>query len=114
MVYLFQFAILLLFWLLGEGLSLLLSSVILIPGSILGMILLFFALSLGIIKEKQIRETSDFLLNNIAFFFVPASIGVMSIFSSQFVVLIIVAVISSILTMAATMLVTQFLTKGDH
>ncbi|MBF4695321.1 CidA/LrgA family protein [Fusibacter ferrireducens] len=114
MVYLFQFAILLLFWLLGEGLSLLLDSVILIPGPILGMLLLFFALSLGIVKEKQIQETSDFLLNNIAFFFIPASIGVMSIFTSQLIVLIIIGIIATIITMMTTMFVTQFLTKGER
>ena len=114
MIYLIQFAILLLFWFLGETLSVILSPIILIPGSILGMLLLFLALSLGILKEKHIEETSDFLLNNIAFFFIPASVGVMAIVTSNLFILIIIGIVSTIITMLVTMLVTQMLTKGDR
>lgn len=113
MNYLFQFSILLFFWLLGEGVSLILSQFILIPGSIMGMILLFIALNLGIIKEDQIKDTSDFLLKNIAFFFLPASIGVMAYFTSDLISLVSIAVISTIITMTVTMLITQLLTKGE-
>lgn len=113
MKYLIQFSILLFFWLLGEGMSLVLSQLILIPGSIMGMILLFLALSCGLLKEEQIKDTSDFLLKNIAFFFVPASIGVMGYFTSDLISLMVIAIISTIFTMTVTMLITQFLTKGD-
>ncbi len=114
MIYLIQFAILLFFWFLGETLSVILSPIILIPGSILGMLLLFLALSLGILKEKHIEETSDFLLNNIAFFFIPASVGVMAIVTSNLFILIIIGIVSTIITMLVTMFITQVLTKGDH
>ncbi|GAU77974.1 CidA/LrgA family protein [Fusibacter sp. 3D3] len=114
MIYLIQFAILLFFWFLGECLSILLGPIILIPGSILGMILLFLGLSLGILKEKHIEETCDFLLNNIAFFFIPASVGVMAVFTSDLVVLILIGIASTVITMIVTMFVTQALTKGDR
>ena len=46
-----------------------------IPGNVLGMLLLFLLLCLKIIKVEQLREVTDFLLSNIAFFFVPAGVG---------------------------------------
>lgn len=114
MKYLFQLAILMMLWAAGEVVSILLSPFISIPGSILGMLILFFLLSSGVIKEHHIQETSDFLLNNIAFFFVPASIGVVAVFSNHLLLLFIIAIISTIVTMLVTMFVTQFLTKGGH
>ena len=46
-----------------------------IPGNVLGMLLLFLLLCLKIVKVEQLREVTDFLLSNIAFFFVPAGVG---------------------------------------
>jgi len=114
-----QLAILLGFWLLGEWLSRLLSSIILIPGAILGMILLAIALTTGILKEKQVDEISDLFLNNISFFFVPASVGLLALnqlTSTLLIKLILIAIISTFTTMWVSMFVTQLLVKkrGDQ
>lgn len=112
-----QFGVLIGFWLMGELLSSLLESVIAIPGSILGMVLLFFALTSGVLKEKQIKDVGDFLLTNIAFFFVPASVAIIAlngIDSEHVTALVIVALASTFLTMVVTMLVTHILTKGKE
>ena len=42
------------------------------PASVIGMILLFALLVFRVLKVEHIREKSDFLLANMAFFFVPA------------------------------------------
>ncbi|MCD4714127.1 MAG: CidA/LrgA family protein [Clostridiales bacterium] len=112
-----QFGILIGFWLVGELLSSILESIIAIPGSILGMVLLFVALTSGVLKEKQIKDIGDFLLTNIAFFFVPASVAILAldgIGSEHVTPLVIVALVSTFVTMVVTMLVTHVLTRGKE
>lgn len=48
-----------------------------IPGSVIGMVLLFAALALRLVKAADIRPVADFLTRNMSLFFVPASIGIM-------------------------------------
>jgi holin-like protein len=48
-----------------------------VTGSITGMLLLLIFLFTGILKQEQIAETADFLLNHMAFFFIPAGVGIM-------------------------------------
>lgn len=108
-----QFGLLLAFWLTGEALSFGLSTLIKIPGAIIGMVLLATALSLGLVKEDQIKDIGDLLLNNIAFFFVPASIGLMAlngVSGLDLFKIISIALISTVTTMVVTMFVTHLLT----
>ena len=44
------------------------------PASVIGMLLLFICLLTGILKIEHIQEKADFLLENMAFFFVPAGV----------------------------------------
>lgn len=109
-----QLAIILAFWLVGEALGQLLSPVVQIPGAIMGMVLIALALTFGLIKESAIKETSDLLLNNISFFFVPASVGILAITGMTNVVLlkiIIITLVSTVTTMFVTMWVTNKLIK---
>ena len=48
-----------------------------VPGSVWGMLLLFAFLKMRWIKEDQIKSISEFLLKNMAFFFVPAGVGIL-------------------------------------
>ncbi len=48
-----------------------------IPGSVLGMVLLFLALKFRIVKADDVRPVADFLTKNMTLFFLPASIGIM-------------------------------------
>ena len=48
--------------------------------SIIGMILLFGCLLAGALKIEHIREKSDFLLSNMAFFFIPAGVSIINYF----------------------------------
>ena len=51
-----------------------------VPGSVLGILILFFALHTGVLKVHMIEEVCDFLLSHMAFLFVPASGGLMTSF----------------------------------
>lgn len=74
-----------LFWIflfsfMGEIISALLSTVIAVPGSVIGMVLLFCALHFKWIKMEQVDEAGTWLTNNMGIFFVPAGVGLMSNF----------------------------------
>ena len=51
---------------------------IFIPGSIIGMIILFLLLCFGVIKLESIRETGAFLLDNMLLFILPSAVGVIT------------------------------------
>ena len=57
-----QIGILLGVWAAGEVVSQFIKNIINIPGSILGMIILFLLLQFKIISEEKIKDVADFLL----------------------------------------------------
>lgn len=76
MKYVLQMLWILVFSFLGE----LLHSVVPlpIPASIYGMVLMFAALSLGILKLEQVKETGHFLVNIMAVMFVSPAVGLLN------------------------------------
>ena len=68
------FTIILSFLVVGELLSTLLGHFI--PGSVLGMVLLFLALCFKLIRPEWIRQASDFLTKNMTVLFLPSAIGI--------------------------------------
>lgn len=50
------------------------------PASVIGMLLLLALLATGLLKIEHIREKADFLLANMAFFFLPAGVSVINYF----------------------------------
>ena len=49
-----------------------------LPASIIGMLLLLVLLLTGAVQPAHIREKSDFLLENLPFFFVPAAVSILN------------------------------------
>lgn len=83
-----------------------------IPGSVMGMLLLFAALSLKILPATMVRDTATVLTKNMAIFFVPAAVGLMAYGAQlrQYWLLIAVGIgLSTILTIASVALTQQFL-----
>ncbi|MBQ7841600.1 MAG: CidA/LrgA family protein [Lachnospiraceae bacterium] len=75
------------------------------PASVIGMILLFLLLVTKVMKVDHIREKSDFLLSNMAFFFLPAGVSIINYFDvlkNCVVQLIIICVVSTVVTFAVT------------
>ena len=46
-----------------------------IPGNVIGMVILFLLLYLKVIKVEQISTISNFFLEHLAFFFIPAGVS---------------------------------------
>ena len=49
-----------------------------VPGSVLGVVLLFLLLAVGVIKLAWVEEAADYLLKHLMFFFVPVAVGLMT------------------------------------
>ena len=75
------------------------------PASVIGMVLLLICLLTGILKVEHIREKSDFLLSNLAFFFIPAGVNVINyldILKTNWLPLLVICVLTTIITFVAT------------
>ncbi|WP_310832729.1 CidA/LrgA family protein [Paenibacillus pedocola] len=91
------------FYLIGDYLQKLLH--LPVPGSIVGLLLLFVLLLLRIVPVKLIENGSSFILAYLPMFFIPATAGIMNhldIFSGRGLLLIAILVVSSVLTMVVT------------
>ena len=87
-----------------------------IPGNILGMILIFVALKLKLIKLETVKPASDKLIKYMVLFFVPFGVGLMSYFDfikSYWMVLSVAAGISTLITLYVTAIVQQKLEKDE-
>lgn len=91
-----------LFSLLGEILSSAIASIVAIPGSVIGMVLLFLALHFNVVKLEQVDEVGTWLTDNMAIFFVPAGVGLMTNFdvlAESWIQLVIIMVVTVALMM---------------
>mgnify|MGYP003105916676 FL=1 len=83
-----------------------------VPGNILGMLILFILLCSKIVKIENIETVSDFLLSHLAFFFIPAGVGLMSsieIIKSTWLQILIVCVVTTVIIIGATGTIVQFI-----
>ena len=115
MKYLKQLCVLLACCVAGDELSVLLQNRL--PGNVLGMALLLLLLVLGRVRPAQIEDTADFLLQNMAFFFIPACLGVLDIFSQirgEILGILAVCVLTTLLTAAATAVTVHLVFRLQH
>ena len=83
-----------------------------IPGNIVGMILLFVLLTSNIIKVEKVENLASFFLDHLAFFFIPASVGLMSSFASlkgSIFKIILQCILPTIIVIAVTGITVQFI-----
>lgn len=100
---LWQIGIVLGICLIGEGISRLLP--IPFPASVISMILLFIVLLTKGLKPDHLKQKADFLTKNMAFFFIPAGVGVMNVYpqiKNSILPLLLVCVLTSIITFGVT------------
>ncbi len=110
-----QVTIILAFWLAGEGLTE--WTGISIPGSIIGMLLIVAALELKLIKPIHIEEVAQFLIHNMALFFIPAGTGLMcylDIIRSEWIPIVASMIISTLLVMSVTALILNSKRKSNE
>lgn len=73
-----------------------------IPGSIVGLLLLFLCLHFKVIPEKYIKEGAGFLLAVLPLFFIPATVGIIQypeFLSGKGITLILIVMVSTFVTM---------------
>ncbi|MBI4805089.1 MAG: CidA/LrgA family protein [Desulfovibrio sp.] len=85
-----------------------------LPGNVVGVVVLFTLLCLGVIKLEHIAGAADFLLKHLVFFFVPITVGLMEwggVFKEHWLVLLTAVVVSSLVPLWLVGFVTQWLHK---
>lgn len=83
-----------------------------VPGSIIGMILLFVLLTSHIVKVEKVENLANFFLDHLAFFFIPASVSLMTSFASlkgSIFKIILLCILTTIIVIAVTGITVQFI-----
>lgn len=104
--------IILLFYFIGECISYLIKGFV--PGSIIGMLLLFLALYLKVIVPDSVDSTANAITKNMAIFFIPSGAGLMTSFgilSKFWASIIITCSVSTVLVIAVVGLLQQYMEK---
>jgi len=112
---LLQMAIIFALWMAGEMISRGLQ--IPIPGSIIGMVLLFVFLVTGVIRLQWIEEASNFLLDNMGILFVPFGVSLLAmtdVLGSNLLALAVIVPVSVVLVMGVSGLLVQYLVEKEH
>ena len=87
-----------------------------LPGNVVGVILLYVLLNLGLIKLEHVQDAADFLLRHLVFFFIPVAVDLMNwggLFYTYGFKLALAIVVSTILTFLVAGHVAQWLQKGE-
>jgi holin-like protein len=108
-----QVVIILAILLLGEGIRLMTG--ISIPGTVIGMVLLFLALMTKFIRLEQIDQVTKFLLDHLAFLFVPAGVGLISsleIIGSSWLPILVIVLVSTVAVIGVTGWTVQLLKRS--
>jgi len=94
-------------WIAGQ-----IESIIVIPGSIIGMLLLYLLLTTGVLKLEHVEGGSQFFLKNMGFFFIPLGVSLIDSYKDIQGVLwqvILILIVTNILVMGVTSKVTEHL-----
>jgi holin-like protein len=108
-----QFAIVTLICFLGEVITKVFN--LTIPGNVIGMVLLLILLCTGVVKLEFVEEISNFLLDHLPFFFLPAGVGLIAsigIIKSSWQYIILIIFISTVVGMAVTAITVQLLKRS--
>lgn len=76
-----------------------------VPGNICAMVLLLVFLISGVIRMESISEAADFLLDNMAVFFIPAAVAIMGsvdILAGSIIKLVVICLITTVLVFFVT------------
>ena len=112
MKFIFQFLIIMAFAFAGELLHHFIP--LPIPASIYGIVLLYIALELKLVKVKDIKETSSFLISIMPIMFLPPAVGIVqswSLITGIWLPCAVVIVVSTVVVMAVSGRVTQRLVR---
>ena len=83
-----------------------------LPGNIIGLIILLTLLCTNIIKVEKVETVSTFFLDHLAFFFIPAGVGLLSSFDtikSSLVSILILCLITTAIVIVCTGIIVQYI-----
>ena len=109
-----QLVIILSIWVIGEYISSFIQGIILIPGSIVGMLLLFLLLQFKVLELSSIENVSGFFLDNMAIFFIPAGVSLiksLDLIRENVLVLLLVICLSTLIVMYTTGIIVEKMIK---
>ncbi|MDD5953522.1 MAG: CidA/LrgA family protein [Oscillospiraceae bacterium] len=78
-----------------------------VPGSVISMVILLLLLLFRLLKPVHIQETAEFLLKNMAFFFVPAGVQILEKYTflqGHVLVFALICIVTTLLTFLVTAL----------
>lgn len=107
-----ELSLLLLYSLVGEGVRMVFH--LPVPGSIIGIILLFLSFQCHLLKPEAIEETANFLLNHLTILFVPAGVGLMQYYGAikyTWPILLGAVVVCSLVSLVAVGKTAEFVEK---
>lgn len=85
-----------------------------IPGTVIGLIILFLGLSFGIVKMEMIEDICDVLISHMSFLFVPAGVGLITsldILKSNVISFSVIILISTVVVWVVTAYVVKMLRR---
>jgi holin-like protein len=89
-----------------------------VPGSIIGMLLLFGALQFNVVKREYFSLAGPFLLKQLPLFLIPATVGVidyLDLFKGMGLITIGIAFLSTVIVIIVSTCICDFLlTKGEE
>lgn len=115
MVIITQIGIIFLICLIGQLISNILP--IPFPSSVISMILLLVLLLTKILKPKAVETKIDFLLKNMAFFFIPSGVNIMANYDyikDDILPLLFICFVSTVLTFAVTAWTVKLIIKSKE
>ena len=86
----------------------------LVPGSVIGMLLMFLGLQTKIIRPEWVAITANGLTRNMAMFFVPAGVGIMvafDILAKSWIDILVITAISTLAVIATVGLTQQWMER---
>ena len=90
---------------------------IFIPASIIGLVLLWLAMTFNIVKVKWIQDGAGFMIGFLTLFFVPSTVGIIEypeLLTKEGILLIVAVIISSIFTIIVTGRLSLFIEKREN
>jgi len=85
-----------------------------IPGSVIGLILLFTLLVTNIINVSWVEDGAKFMVNHLVLFFIPPTVGIMhyfNLFAGKGLLLVVVTIISTVIVIGCSGSISQLFYK---
>lgn len=107
--------IIFLFYAIGNLISTLIDGII--PGNVIGMVLLFVALMLKWVDAQKLRSVAVGIISHMSLFFVPVGVGLM--ISMQYIgqywaAILVASLVSTVLVLASTASIQQLMEKWNQ